>query len=43
MLGWLVKRGIGLEKIDIVFQDEYSHDFVVPLDTAQNYLVFGIT
>lgn len=43
VLGWMAKRQIGLEKIDIIFQDEYSHDFVVPLETEPEHLVFGIT
>ena len=43
VLHWMERRGIPLDKIDIVFQDEYSHDFTIPLERDGRYLVFGIT
>jgi hypothetical protein len=42
VLPWLVRKQISLAAIDVVFQDEYSHDFLVPLDD-QRWLAFGIT
>ena len=43
VLRWMERRGISLGKIDIVFQDEFSHDFLVPLDGDGKHLAFGIT
>ncbi len=43
VLRWMERRGIPLEKIEIIFQDEYSHDFLIPLDGDGQHLVFGIT
>ena len=43
VLRWMERRGIALDMIDIVFQDEFSHDFFIPLDGDGKYLAFGIT
>ena len=43
VLRWMDRRRIPLDKIDIVFQDEYSHDFLIPVDGEGRYLAFGIT
>jgi hypothetical protein len=43
VLRWMERRGIGLDKIEIIFQDEFSHDFLIPHDTEGRWLAFGIT
>ena len=42
VMAWMERRGIALGSVEIVFQDEYSHDFLVPLDAAGRHLAFGI-
>jgi hypothetical protein len=43
VLHWMQVRGFPLATIEIVFQDEFSHDFLLPLEPEGRYLVFGIT
>ncbi len=43
VLGWMREQGIPLSAVEIVAQDEYSHDFLVPLGDEGNFLVFGCT
>jgi hypothetical protein len=43
VLRWREKRKIPLETFDVIFQDEYSHDFIIPLGPEGRSLVFGIT
>ena len=43
VLRWMERRGIALDKIEIVFQDEFSHDSLIPLDAEGHWLAFGIT
>jgi len=43
VLRWMDARGIALDKIEIIFQDEFSHDFLVPLNSDGSHLAFGIT
>jgi hypothetical protein len=43
VLAWMQRRGLPLSSIEIIFQDEFSHDFLVPLEPAGTHLVFGIT
>lgn len=42
LLDWLRVRGVNLAGLDMVTQDEYSHDLVVPLGTGE-WLAFGMT
>jgi hypothetical protein len=42
VLGWMKRRGIPLGAVDIINQDEFSLDFVIPLGDGR-HLVFGIT
>lgn len=42
LLDWLRARGVNLASLDMVTQDEYSHDLVVPLGTGE-WLAFGMT
>ncbi len=43
VLEWMKRQGIALGSIDVVNQDEYSHDVLIPLDAAGRHLVFGCT
>jgi hypothetical protein len=43
VLEWMKRRGISLATIDLVNQDEYCHDVIIPLDSAGRHLVFGCT
>jgi hypothetical protein len=43
VMAWMARRDIPLGSVEIVFQDEYSHDFLVPLGAAGRHLAFGIT
>jgi hypothetical protein len=42
VLRWMEKKGLSLAGLDIVFQDEYHHDALIPLANGR-WLVFGIT
>jgi hypothetical protein len=43
VLAWMRKKGLPLGTIDIVGQDEYSHDFLVPVGPGERHLAFGAT
>jgi hypothetical protein len=43
VLPWMKRRGLELGAVDIINQDEFSLDFVIPLQPDGRYLVFGIT
>jgi hypothetical protein len=43
VLSWMKRRGLALECVDIINQDEFSLDFVIPLEPEGRCLVFGIT
>ena len=43
VMAWMAGRGIPLAAAEIVAQDEFSLDFVVPLQPDMLYVVFGIT
>ena len=43
VLDWLKRRRIDLGGLDVVQQDEYSHDAVIPLGEGGRHLVFGMT
>jgi hypothetical protein len=43
VLGWMKARGIPLSSLDLVTQDEFHHDVLIPLGTDGQFLVFGIT
>lgn len=42
LLGWLQQREITLDRIELVAQDEFSHDLMIPLPYGQ-WLAFGVT
>jgi hypothetical protein len=41
LLGWLTRRGLDFAALDLVTQDEYSHDLLVPV--GGEWLAFGMT
>jgi hypothetical protein len=43
VLGWMKSRGIPLAGLDLVVQDEFHHDVLIPLGADGKHLVFGIT
>ena len=43
VMEWMKKRRISLANVDIIFQDEYSHDFLIPIEPDAQYLAFGVT
>jgi hypothetical protein len=43
VLAWMRRRGLDLAAVEIIHQDEYSLDFVIPLQPDGSHLVFGIT
>jgi hypothetical protein len=42
VMAWMTQRGVALAAAEIVQQDEFSLDFVVPLLDGR-HVVFGIT
>jgi hypothetical protein len=42
LFGWLTIRGIDLAKLDLIQQDEFSFDLIVPLD-AIRWMSFGMS
>ena len=43
VMAWMARRGIPLARVEIVQQDEFSLDFLVPLRADGRWLAFGIT
>lgn len=43
VLAWMRERGLDLGGIDVIAQDEFSHDLLVPLGATGRSLVFGMT
>jgi hypothetical protein len=43
LLPWLRRRGQELAALDLITQDEYSHDLLVPLGPSGEWLSFGMT
>ena len=43
VMAWMKRRGLALGDVEIIQQDEFSLDFVVPLEPGGRHLVFGIT
>ncbi len=42
VLNWMQQTGLDLRSIDTVSQDEFSYDFLLPLDDGR-WLAFGVT
>ena len=43
VLDWLKCDGFDLRALDVIAQDEYCHDLIVPLPDSGEYLAFGMT
>lgn len=43
ILAWIPTVGLSLASVDLVQQDEYNYDFLVPLEDGQRCLSFGLT
>jgi hypothetical protein len=43
VLNWMKQRSLPLGTLDLVTQDEFCHDVLIPLPEAPRHLVFGIT
>jgi hypothetical protein len=43
VLAWMSQRGLPLGSLEIVAQDEFSHDVLIPLEPKGPWLVFGST
>jgi hypothetical protein len=43
VLAWMRDRNLSLGSLDVIFQDEYSHDVLIPLAEDPRWLIFGIT
>jgi uncharacterized radical SAM superfamily protein len=41
ILDWMKREGHSLAALDMVTQDEYCHDLLMPI--GENWLVFGMT
>ena len=43
VLEWMQQNDLGRAAVDLVPQDEFSSDFLVELEPAGRWLVFGVT
>jgi len=43
VLTWMQRRGLPLESLDVVTQDEFTHDVLVPLGPSGDWAAFGVT
>ena len=43
VLDWMKARGLDLASLDMVTQDEYCHDLLLPLPAQNKWLVFAMT
>ena len=43
VLDWSRKRGLDLSRLDVVTQDEFSHDVLLPLGPSGEWATFGVT
>lgn len=42
VLAWMQATGRASAAVDLIAQDEFSHDFLVALEPEGKYLVFGM-
>lgn len=42
LLDWFRSNGLALNQLDLITQDEYSHDLLIPLDGSR-WLSFAVT
>lgn len=43
ILNWVPHAGLSLAGLDLVQQDEFSYDLLLPLSDGRRWLVFGVT
>jgi len=43
ILSWMQHRGIRLDSLDVITQDEFSHDVLVPVGPTGDWAAFGVT
>jgi hypothetical protein len=43
VLAWMKERGLPLGIMDVITQDEFTHDVLVPLGSDGRTIVFGVT
>ena len=43
VLMWMKGRDLPLAAVEIIQQDEFSLDFILPLEAGGEHLVFGVT
>ena len=43
VLTWMQREGLPFESLDVVTQDEFSHDVLVPLGPSGEWAAFGVT
>jgi len=43
LLAWLPARGVSLAGLEMVTQDEYSHDLLIPVPGGPDWFVFAMT
>ena len=43
VLAWMQATGRAAAKVDLIAQDEFSHDFLIALEPEGKYLVFGMS
>ncbi len=43
LLAWLPSRGFSLAGLEMVTQDEYSHDLLIPVPGGTDWFAFAMT
>lgn len=43
VLAWMQTRSLPPGSVDLIAQDEFEYDFLVPLDAGGRWLWFGVT
>jgi hypothetical protein len=43
VLGWIRRRGLCWAALDLIAQDEFNHDLLIPLTPNGPWIVFGVT
>lgn len=43
LLEWIPAQGMSLAQLDLITQDEYSHDLLIPMADGSRWLSFAMT
>jgi hypothetical protein len=43
VLQWMQRRGLTQAAVDLIGMDEFSYDFLIQLEQAGRWIVFGVT